>query len=270
MTDGGTFNAKTVTGIGVTKVAKIYYRAQTTLLSSGSSYYDLYNALNQSCASLVGTAGITTADCTQVNNALLAVEMDKEPVLGFQPQASVCPVGKNSVNVFFDNMEASSNWQLSYLTGANPWGFYSSYAPSGTKALGVSDVASITDSAVFQSTGVVIPVNALLHFKHFINLENGKDGGVVEYTTDNGATWVDAKTLFQAGQNYNVTLPATGDNPLKGRTAFSGFSHGYVSSRYNLAALASKTVRFRFRQANDSTIGADSWLIDDVRIYTCQ
>jgi bacillolysin len=76
MTDGGTFNGKTVTGLGITKVAKIYYEVQTKLLTSGSGYNDLYNALNQGCSNLVGTAGITADDCQQVRNATDAVEMN--------------------------------------------------------------------------------------------------------------------------------------------------------------------------------------------------
>jgi bacillolysin len=76
MTDGGTFNGKTVIGLGIPKVAKIYYEVQTKLLTSGSSYNDLYNALNQGCSNLVGTAGITADDCQQVRNATDAVEMN--------------------------------------------------------------------------------------------------------------------------------------------------------------------------------------------------
>ena len=36
MVDGGTFNNVTVTGLGITKVAKIYYEVQTHLLTSGA------------------------------------------------------------------------------------------------------------------------------------------------------------------------------------------------------------------------------------------
>jgi bacillopeptidase F (M6 metalloprotease family) len=168
-------------------------------------------------------------------------------------------------------MEASTNWQVSNLVGANYWGLYAiGYAASGRVTLGISNVASTSDSVIFQHTGVAIPANALLHFKHYIDMETDRDGGVVEYSINNGATWVDAKNLFNGGQNYNATLSTASDNPIKGRGAFSGFSHGYVSTRYNLAGLAGKNVRFRFRQANDSSVGAYGWLVDDVRIYTCQ
>ncbi|MGH3371024.1 MAG: Ig-like domain-containing protein, partial [Nocardioidaceae bacterium] len=45
------------------------------LLTAGSDYGALGNALNQACTNTVGTLGITAADCTQVNNAVQATEM---------------------------------------------------------------------------------------------------------------------------------------------------------------------------------------------------
>ncbi|HEY9692927.1 MAG TPA: M4 family metallopeptidase [Oculatellaceae cyanobacterium] len=273
MTDGGTFNGKTITGIGITKAAKIYYKAATSLLTSGSDYYDLYNYLNQSCRSQIGIAGITATDCTQVLNATLAVEMDKEPYTGYQPEASVCPVGKNSKDVFFDNMEASTNWQFQNLVGVNSWLYYTDPNPYDKKALAVDDSSNgPTDSVAAMKTGVTIPSGALLHFKHAFQMEDGYDGGVVEYSIGTTNTWQDAKPLFQAGQNYNYTISSTDGSRIAGRTAFSGTYNGsnYVSTRYNLASLAGKVVRFRFRQANDASVGGYGWLLDNVRIYTCQ
>ena len=57
MTDGGTFNGRTVTGIGITKASRIYYEVQTAMLTSGSDYADLASALPQACTNLSGTAG---------------------------------------------------------------------------------------------------------------------------------------------------------------------------------------------------------------------
>jgi Zn-dependent metalloprotease/fibronectin type 3 domain-containing protein len=79
ITDGDTFNGYTVTGIGVTKAAKIYYEVQTNILTPSSNYYALYLGLYQACNNLVGTSGITADDCTQVRNATLATEMDHYP-----------------------------------------------------------------------------------------------------------------------------------------------------------------------------------------------
>lgn len=75
MTDGGTFNDITVTALGLAKVAKIYYEAQTHLLTFSSDYTDLGNGLVQACFNLIGQAGITSSDCQEVREAALAVEM---------------------------------------------------------------------------------------------------------------------------------------------------------------------------------------------------
>jgi len=278
MTDGGAFNGKTVVGLGIDKVAKIYYEAQTNLLTSGSNYADLYNYLFQACNNLIGSGVTTAADCTQVRNATDAVEMNLEPVVGYLPTAGFCPTAGNvPVNLFSDNMEntGSGNWTFTSLSGiANPWSYVTDYATSGIRALTVNDIGSVSESAAAMSAAVVLPAGAFLHFKHAFLFEfdaNGNyDGGVLEYSNNNGATWIDAGPLFSAGKSYGGAISSSFSNPLAGRQAFAGDSHGYISSRYNLSSLAGQSVRFRFRQANDDSVGTFlGWLVDDVRIYTC-
>ncbi len=277
MTDGGTFNGKTVVGLGIDKVAKIYYEAQTNLLTSGSNYADLYNYLFQACNNLIGSGVTAAADCTEVRNATDAVEMNLEPVVGYLPTAAFCPTtGNVPVNLFSDDMEnaGSGKWTFANLSGVNPWVYITGYATSGVRSLTVDDIATLSDSAAAMSAGVVLPAGAFLHFKHAFLFEfdaNGNyDGGVLEYSNNNGATWIDAGTLFSAGKNYGGAISSGFSNPLAGRQAFVGDSHGYISSRYNLSSLAGQSVRFRFREANDISVGAFlGWVVDDVRIYTC-
>src|SRR4029079_8317552 len=76
MVDGGSFNGKTVTALGWTKTAAIYYEVNTNLLPSGADYSDLYYALQQACANLIGQKGITAANCAEVKDAVDAVEMN--------------------------------------------------------------------------------------------------------------------------------------------------------------------------------------------------
>ena len=76
MADGGTYNSVTVTGIGLTKAGKIQYRALAVYLTANATLLDAYAAVNQSCQDLVGSAGITAADCAQVTAALQAVQMN--------------------------------------------------------------------------------------------------------------------------------------------------------------------------------------------------
>jgi Zn-dependent metalloprotease/N-acetylneuraminic acid mutarotase/fibronectin type 3 domain-containing protein len=77
ITDGDTFNGYTVTGLGISKAAKIYYEAQTNILTPGADYYTMYLALYQACNNLIVASSITADDCTQVRNATLATEMNQ-------------------------------------------------------------------------------------------------------------------------------------------------------------------------------------------------
>jgi len=76
ITDGGYFNGQTITGLGITKAAKIYYYVQDNLLISSSNYAMLGYALNQACSLLIGTAGITAPDCAEVAKATTATELN--------------------------------------------------------------------------------------------------------------------------------------------------------------------------------------------------
>jgi len=286
MTDGGSFNGYTVTGLGITKVAAIYYEVQTNLLTSGSDYNDLYYALHQACQNLIGgPAGVTPSDCLSVINATNAVEMNLQPNVNYNPDAALCPAGKVPAYLYSDDFEGSlfSKWISQSLTGGNAWGQVDStnggpYSTSGTKSAFINDISSISDTALQMNSDVALPAGAYLHFRHSYLLEYTTtpvfyDGGVLEYSTNGGVNWSDAGSLFDAGKGYDGTLSKGSGNPLGGRPAFVATSNGFVSSRYNLNSLAGSNVRFRFRLGTDSNVIGNysnwAWVLDDVGIYTC-
>ncbi|MFN8634513.1 MAG: M4 family metallopeptidase [Chloroflexota bacterium] len=125
MTDGGTFNGKTVTGLGIDKTAKLYYEAQTNLLTPGSDYGDLYTALQQACSTLTSTGVMTVADCQQVQNAIDAVEMNLAPVVAgaAPPNPPFCPTGQSPTDLFFDDLEnvttTTSNFSHTFISGGD-------------------------------------------------------------------------------------------------------------------------------------------------------
>jgi Zn-dependent metalloprotease len=267
MTDGGTFNGQTVTGLGIAKVADLYYQVQTQLLTSGSNYLDLYNALIQAGANL----GYTSTERQEILDALTAVQMNQRPCSD-PPQATICPSDQTPANLFFDDFEGGfSNWLTS---GAPIWGPGNFYAASGQFHLDAINSDQLSDGRVYMSSSVTLPPNALLHFKHDWGFEDSDisstayDGGVVEYSTNNGSTWSDAGSLIVVN-GYNGTISSCCSNPLGNRAAFTHEGHGYTASRLNLNSLAGQNVRFRFRIGTDSTFGAWGWDVDDVRIYTC-
>jgi Zn-dependent metalloprotease len=90
LVDGGSFNGRTVTGIGVDKAARIYYEVATTFLTSGSDYADLGDALVQACTNLIGQASIAAGDCVEVGDAVAATEMGTVPPAAPASEAPVC------------------------------------------------------------------------------------------------------------------------------------------------------------------------------------
>ncbi len=278
MTDGDTFNGITVRGLGLDKVAAIHYEALTNLLTSGSDYLDLYYALQQACLNLVGTRGITEADCAEVRAAAEAVEMDEEPAPGFNPEAELCPAGEVPHDYFFDDMEnpASGNWVFRALGGPSVWGYVAGYATSGQSALWAPAPAQTTDAVAEMAPAVGVPHQAHLHFRHAFEFEQGAagtrtyDGGFLEYSTDGGKTWFDAGHLIAAGQGYNGALDPDQGNPNPGHAAFVRVSHGYVSTRLDLEPLAGQHARFRWRISTDPSAGTLGWFLDDVRLYVCK
>jgi Zn-dependent metalloprotease len=279
MVDGGTFNGRTVTGLGLTKAGRIYYEAEANILTAGSDYNDMYWALKQACSQLIGVAGITSANCTEVNDALLAVQMNGQPTTGIiHPEAPTCPAGQLPTDLFSDNFEnpSSGNWTRQTGAGTNQWVHDTGYQTSGKYMLYTPDQATTSDTSIARTAGVAIPTGkqTYMRFRHayeFEGLSSFWDGGVIEYSTNNGATWQDAGSLFKSSTDwgYQGTISSGFDNPLGGRQGYGGSSDGFFSSRMTLTELAGQTVHFRFRVGTDSSGGALGWIIDDLRIYTC-
>jgi Zn-dependent metalloprotease len=282
LTDGGAFNGHTVTALGITKVAAIYYEAQTNLLFSGADYKDLYFLLYQACLSLVGTNGIVPADCDEVQDAVDAVEMNLEPDVDFMPEAEVCAAGQSPQNIFYDDFESGIGfWTTGVISQVeDTWEHTFGYAISGTDLLYGADTVNpnlttgdsdILDNFAALNSNVSIPASGTtyLHFNHAFGFDLDFDGGWLEYSLLGApGPWLDAGALHDSGQDYNGTLNI--GNPNAGHVAFVNDSHGYVSSRYDLSALAGQTlVRFRFRLSTDDILWDLGWAIDDFRIYTC-
>jgi len=274
LTDGGSFNGYTITGLGIAKVAAIYYDVQTKYLVSGSDYQDLGDTLYFACRNMIGRTPynstiITNDDCQQVYNTTHAVEMHLPARnLSSQADAPYCDNGVTTpVDIRFnETFEGGLN---NWIATNSAWGWDTSLkyswlnAHSGLHFAYGDDVALDTNSALQMKNAITLPANAYLHFYHSYDLENGWDGGVVEYSTDGGVTWTDASSLF-------VNNGYTGYVNSMSRNGFTGSNYGYHASRLNLSSLAGQSVRFRWRLQTDPISGVRwGWWLDDVKIYTC-
>ena len=284
LTDGGSFNGRTVSPLGIDKVATLYYDVLTNALTSGSDYFDLYEGLYQSCQNLIGTSGFTSADCTEVRDATLAVEMQLQSTHngGQFPGVEdppMCGPGQIPTDLFYDNMEVGGKWQPLTNVGTNKWLRATGYATSGKFALYTEDQENKTDTSMAMVAPVAIPSGTTTYFRfstatnfEYIydwinNVFTAADGGVLEYNL--GSAWTDAGG-FTMDSPYWGTLGS--DNPLAGRQAFTDVTGGYFANRVNISGLAGQNVKFRFRAGTDTGNHDPAfwgWVVDDVRIYTC-
>ncbi|MFT3895358.1 MAG: hypothetical protein QM730_27345 [Anaerolineales bacterium] len=196
-----------------------------------------------------------------------------------QVTAPLCPAGMttdNSHSLLNENFDDAN--ELFYFGG---W-----YKTSGIYNSPTNSIQSGGGNGVLFSLemyqAITIPPNAYLHFNHSYDFEFDKygywDGGVLEYSLNNGGSWIDAGSLISAGATYNGTLGRYYSNPnaLQGRRAFVGTNFPYstdpthmVSSRVNLSSLANKQVIFRFVYGTDKFAYWKGWFVDDVKIYQC-
>jgi hypothetical protein len=275
LTDGDTFNGYVVTSIGLSNTSELFYEVNANLLTSGSNFNDLYNALIQASFNI----GLGAGDRQEVEDAVDATEMDIRPC-GDPVEAPMCTGGLNPVDIFFDDLEnpGSGNWASAADVGVNEWyypqnshsyPFDATNTSSGIYNFWGYNQPTSADFSIAQTLDVSMPANAFMHFKHYWDFEETDyDGGVVEYSTTSGSSWIDAGSLF-TNNGYTGTIDTCCGNPIAGQQAFTNESRGFTSSRLDLSSLSGQNVRFRFRIGTDESVDDYGWFIDDVRIYTC-
>lgn len=146
-------------------------------------------------------------------------------------------------------------------------------SPNAVFALNPSTVGGGTDL-----TSPNIPITsgaATVTFMHRYDTEAGWDGGVLEISINGGSYQdiIDAGGSFIYG-GYNSVLGSNGvNNPLSGRSAWSGDSLEYIRSEVRIPASAKNgTVRLKWRFGADNNTAVDGWYIDSISVagnHTC-
>lgn len=272
LVDGGTFNGYTITGIGFTKAAHIFWRAQSQYLTQTSDFSVLADALEASANDLlglnliglstdapVGLSGeiITVSDLTQLNNTLLAVELRVNPVLcGFTPLLSetttLCNNATNGALYTQDWESGLNGWTVSNIP-SNPstwedrdWVLESNLPKSrpGTGVFGadpiIGDCATDLENGIIrlQSPIINLPSGLTgdfeLAFNHNVSTEFQWDGANVKYSKNGGAWKIVPASAFTTNA-YNNTINSVimgNDNPLAGEDAFTGFDEGGLTGSW--------------------------------------
>ena len=195
------------------------------------------------------------------------------------------PVGPNML-VSGDDMESglAANWMSVSLpadSGTAGWIAVNDESHSPTTSLFCADEGSVKDQALELKQLLDVPSNGVtrLTFWHRVKTEPEYDGGVLEYSTDNGTNWHDILEGDGAGVaanparllsgGYNATLDSCCDNPLPGRDAWSGdLGNDFTQVTVNLDDMGGESIRLRWRMGCDDTVAADGWWIDDLAIFS--
>lgn len=121
-----------------------------------------------------------------------------------------------------------------------------------------------------------VPVSAnqvMLDFSSWMAIEapNGNtcyDGALIEVSV-NGGLFYPVEDWQLTGRGYTGTISAHYGNPAAHRRAWCGSSQGFESLGVDLSRYRGERIRLRFRLGTDSSIGAEGWYIDDVRVQAC-
>ena len=311
LTDGTTFNGFTITGIGPIKAGAVWYRALTVYLTPSSDFRDAFTALNQAAADLVGTipndprdglpsaSMFTAGDAAQVNNALLAVEMNSRGRCGaggFPPDMVLLPDAPpscpNAVTIRADDFEnGTADWTVQ-STPAVPedWVLRNGTLPLGrpgtawfvqNKANGICALSDESATHSLRSPLIDMPANMdhpLMSFTHLMKCESGWDGGNIRIRVNSGA-WQTVPRTAIVFNPYNARLNSTNlgsTNPAAGQDAWSGLGIQWGTSVVDLASpdLATPVaagdmleVSFDFNTNCDG--GREGWYVDDFAVYSC-
>jgi Bacterial Ig-like domain len=130
--------------------------------------------------------------------------------------------------------------------------------------------------AELTSPTIAVPAGAQqVNFKNNYNTESTFDGMVLEISIAGGAFQdiLGAGGSFVSG-GYNSTISTAWQNPLAGRSAWTGNSGGYITTTANLPAAASgQNIQLKWRMGSDTGVSGAGVRIDNVSIanssYVC-
>jgi hypothetical protein len=209
-------------------------------------------------------------------------------VLVLQPASSQAQLACPPTGSFSDDFEPSAmvGWQVDSALNLN-------VASPNWMVVPDPGAHSLTNSFSSDSTGLdlkddrlVAPPQDLssssqLIFWHRHNFENSPpdlfggdyDGGLLEVSTDNGASWVDVPEANFVTGGYNATIRTNFNSPIAGRRAWSNASTGFPNAmnevRVNLGNFAGSDVKVRWRLALDElaigSLPGAAWWVDDVQ-----
>ncbi len=169
-----------------------------------------------------------------------------------------------TVDTAVNNFPVSDTWAIRTDAGAH----------SGTNSFNSDAAAADLKDDRLVSPPQDLSATSKLIFWHRYSFESGFDGGVLEISTDGGATWIDVGAGNFVAGGYTDVIDGGFESPIAGRPAWSGDSAfpfspigAMVRVEVNLGPYSGLDRKLRWRLALDNgalTTGV-RWWIDDVQ-----
>lgn len=278
---GGVALASTSVQVTSSDAALSFANNGTTTIPASNPGDTVVATINASLAS--GAKSIVNPDIT-IDITDPQIPTDGGIKAMYQPQLNAFEAPKSSMS---DDVESSTTAWTVAGSGAAKWGRleisardHRWFAPEPWDA---------ADEWLVSPPMIVAPGDFSFSFKHrfafdFFQDTSGKlyyiDGGVIELSTDDGATWTDIGDKIDPSTTHYGTVgiyPKNG-SAIDNRVAFEGTSPGFVADTpsttpftttvVNLGTgYAGKRVRIRFRSVtgSDHSLAArQGWDIDDI------
>lgn len=277
LTDGGTYNGYTMTGLGFVKAAHLWWRAQKNYLTPTSDFANFADALEASANDLIGInlPGLSTsnspaglsgqsfnaADVQNVKNGILAVELRESPATqcNYQPILAEVPdlcAAATSAPLFKEDWENGlGNWVVSNLpTNPSSWEerdwLIKNNLPKGRSGNAIfgtdpinGDCAASLQNGILRLESPLVTIPAFtggkyeMAFNHYVATESTWDGGNIKYSLNGGAWTLVPATAFTQNA-YNRVLATSGsDNPMRGQRAFTGTDGGSLGGSWGQSVI---------------------------------
>ena len=158
-------------------------------------------------------------------------------------------------------------WTHEAAQGVDDWVVTSTrnHTPAGNWSWFSSVSASLKDNRLI-SPPYVLASHSSMEFWHWVDLQRGHDGGVLEISDDNGMNWTDLGPYIVVG-SYDREL--SGTNPLAERHAWTGSFGEWRHVVVDLSSFSgARAVRLSWRLTGDDAIASAGWWVDDVIVHS--
>lgn len=189
------------------------------------------------------------------------------------PVSLVLGVEETHFEEHFDGSASlPAGWQTAETGKGSDWSVVNSAANSPPNSVFAANPQQAGQSILTSPSIAMGDSGGTLIFSHWFDTETNWDGGVLEIKIGAGA-WqdiLDAGGTFESG-GYNLAVAGI-NNPLAGRSAWSGDSGGFITTTVVLPdSVANQSIQFRWIIGHDNRVSANGWFIDDVilRNFAC-